>query len=94
MKNGLKYDDLSEEEKEQYEDLFADEENNVPSQIDGEEFRRRIMNQDTIDRVIQTVMNEGMRVNSGENLERQLFLLLIIFMQKKLSKDSMLCILL
>lgn len=68
LKNGLKYDDLSEEEKEQYEDLFADEENNVPSQIDGEEFRRRIMNQDTIDRVIQTVMNEGMRVNSGEKL--------------------------
>ena len=68
LKNGLKYDKLTDEEKEQYETLFADEEKNIPAQIDGEEFRKRIMNQDTIDRVIQTLMNEGMRINGGEKL--------------------------
>ena len=68
LKNGLKYDDLSEDEKEQYENLFEDEEGNLPLQINGEEFRRRIMNQGTIDTVISTLMNEGMRINSGEKL--------------------------
>lgn len=68
LKNGLKYDKLSDEEKEQYENLFEDNDGNMPSQIDAEEFRRRIMNQDTIDKVIQTVMNEGMRINGGEKL--------------------------
>lgn len=68
LKNGLRYDELTEEEQEQYENLFADEDGNLPKQIDGEEFRKRIMNIDTIDNVLQTIMNEGMRVNGGEKL--------------------------
>lgn len=68
LKNGLRYDELTEEEQEQYENLFADEDGNLPKQIDGEEFRKRIMNIDTIDNVLQTLMNEGMRVNGGEKL--------------------------
>ncbi len=68
LKCGLKYDSLSEEEKEQYEDLFADEDGNLPKEIDGEEFKKRIMNDNTIDNVIQTLMNEGMRISGGEKL--------------------------
>lgn len=68
LKNGLKYDSLSPEEKEQYENLFEDSEGNLPKQLDGEEFRRRILNINTLDKVIQTVMNEGMKVNGGEKL--------------------------
>lgn len=68
LKSGLRYDELTKEEKEQYENLFADEDGNLPKQIDGEEFRKRIMNIDTIDNVLQTLMNEGMRVNGGEKL--------------------------
>ncbi len=68
LKNGLVYDKLTPEEKEQYENLFADEEGNLPEEIDGEEFRKRIMNTDTIDHVIQTLMNEGMRIKGGEKL--------------------------
>lgn len=68
LKSGLRYDELTEEEQEQYENLFADEDGNLPKQIDGEEFRKRIMNIDTIDNVLQTLMNEGMRVNGGEKL--------------------------
>ena len=68
LKSGLRYDELTKEEQEQYENLFADEDGNLPKQIDGEEFRKRIMNIDTIDNVLQTLMNEGMRVNGGEKL--------------------------
>lgn len=68
LKSGLRYDELTKEEQEQYENLFADEDGNLPKQIDGEEFRKRIMNIDTIDNVLQTLMNEGMRANGGEKL--------------------------
>lgn len=68
LKSGLRYDELTKEEQEQYENLFADKDGNLPKQIDGEEFRKRIMNIDTIDNVLQTLMNEGMRVNGGEKL--------------------------
>lgn len=68
LKNGLRYDLLSKEEKEQYEELFSDVEGNFPKQIDSQEFQRNIMNIDTIDKVIQTIMNEGLKVNSGEKL--------------------------
>ncbi len=68
LKNGLRYDKLSPDEREQYENLFADEDGNLPTEIDAEEFKKRVMNTDTIDKVIQTLMNEGIRVNSGEKL--------------------------
>ena len=68
LKSGLRYDKLTDEEKEQYENLFADEDGNLPEEIDAQEFRKRIMNTDTIDKVIQTLMNEGMRTNGGEKL--------------------------
>jgi type I restriction enzyme, R subunit len=68
LKSGLKYDDLSDEEKEQYENLFANEDGDIPKEIDAEEFRSHIMNQDTIDRVLETVMKEGLHLHSGETL--------------------------
>ncbi len=68
LKSGLRYDKLTKEEKEQYENLFADEDGNLPEQIDAEEFKKRIMNTDTIDKVIQTLMSEGMKINGGEKL--------------------------
>lgn len=68
LKNGLHYDELPKEEQEQYEDLFADDEDNLPEAIGGEEFRKRILNINTIDNVLQTLMNEGMRFNGGEKL--------------------------
>ncbi len=68
LSRGLKYKDLNAEEKDQYEDLFSDDDGNVPEEIDGKEFYSRITNIDTIDKVIQTLMNEGLKVSSGEKL--------------------------
>ena len=68
MKNGLKYDDLSDEEKEQYEELFSDEEGNFPKAISKDEFLRNVMNEDTIDLVINTLMSEGIYIDNGERL--------------------------
>lgn len=69
LKDGLNYDDLSPEEKEQYETLFSDGNiDNMPKKIDAKEFEKRIINSGTIDQVINTILTEGMRVNGGEVL--------------------------
>lgn len=69
LKNGLKYDDLSKEEKEQYDDLIGNPESEeAPKELDGKEFYERIINSNTIDKMLQTVMNEGLRVKGGEEL--------------------------
>lgn len=68
LKNGLKYEDLSDEQKEEYEHLFADEDGNFPSQLNKEAFLSQVMNNDTIDLVLNTLMTEGLYVNSGERL--------------------------
>ena len=65
---GLKYDQLPEDEKEQYQALFSDQDGWFPKEIDAKEFRRHIMNAKTIDRVLETVMTEGMCLHGGETL--------------------------
>ena len=68
LKNGLKYEDLSDEQKEEYETLFSDEDGNFPSQLNKEAFLSQVMNNDTIDLVLNTLITEGLYVNSGERL--------------------------
>lgn len=77
LKTGLSYDDLSDEEKKAYEETFADDDGNFPKKIDKEMFYRQIMNTGTIDAVLQTIMDEGLKVQSGERLGKT-----IIFAQR------------
>ncbi len=66
LKDGLTYNDLSDEEQEQYEDLFTDEEGVVPEKIEGKEFYSIITNIDTIREVLRDLMEEGIRLNNGQ----------------------------
>lgn len=69
LKNGLKYDDLSDAEKEKYETIFGDpEKDDAPKELDSKLFYEQICNDQTIDAMLQTVMNEGLRVKNGEEL--------------------------
>lgn len=68
LRNGLTYDSLSEDEKEQYEDLFTEEDGTIPENIDGDRFKSIIMNENTIDVVLRNLMEEGLRVNNGDVL--------------------------
>lgn len=72
LKQGLNYDDLSDEEKEEFENLFADETGKFPKKIDSKEFYKNIINVDTVDRVLETLMNEGLKVNSGQVLGKSI----------------------
>ena len=68
LKNGLTYNDLSDDEKEQYEENFTEEDGTIPEKIEGEKFYSAITNEDTIRKVLKDLMEEGLRVNNGDIL--------------------------
>jgi type I restriction enzyme, R subunit len=68
LKSGVTYDELSEEDKEQYEELFTEDDGSVPEKIEGKEFYSVITNKDTIRAVLRDLMEEGIKVNNGDTL--------------------------
>ncbi|MCR5255517.1 MAG: DEAD/DEAH box helicase family protein [Acetatifactor sp.] len=68
LKNGLTYEDLSEEDKEQYEELFTEDDGTIPEKIEGKQFYSYITNIDTIREVLRDVMEEGIKVDGGDVL--------------------------
>ncbi|MGI5165689.1 DEAD/DEAH box helicase family protein [Spirillospora sp. CA-253888] len=65
---GLRYDDLSEEEKERWDELDWDEDDGAPAEITADEVNRFLFNKDTIDKMLQTVMQRGYKVDGGDRL--------------------------
>lgn len=63
MKDGIKYSELSEEEKEEFEMTFDDTED-----ISSEELNKSLFNIDTVDIVIQELMEKGLKVQGGDKL--------------------------
>ena len=68
LTEGICYDDLSPQEKEAYENTFADDEGNLPDAIDSSALNERIFNADTIKKVLNTLMTHGLRVEYGEKI--------------------------
>ncbi|HIX68832.1 MAG TPA: DEAD/DEAH box helicase family protein [Candidatus Anaerostipes excrementavium] len=68
MEEGITYSELSEEEKEVYEDTFSKEEGGLPERIDSSELNSRIFNKDTIKKVLHILMTDGLHVQYGETL--------------------------
>ena len=68
MSEGIRYDDLPPEEKEQYEEMFLDEEGQLPSCIDAEKMNSVIFNEDTIRKVLNILMTQGLKVDYGEKI--------------------------
>lgn len=66
LKQGVKYSELSKEEKEEYEKAFLTPEGELPTELSGADFFKKIYNDNTVDLVIQTLMNEGLKVNGGD----------------------------
>jgi len=71
LKNGLKYSELSDDEKEEYEEEFS-EDGDTPKIISHDEFYKKIINLPTLDLVINTLMNEGLKIKGGEELGKSI----------------------
>ena len=68
LKDGVTYSELSPDEQEEYEDKFTEDDGTIPEKIEGKEFYSVITNRDTIRKVLQTLMDEGLKVNNGDTL--------------------------
>ncbi|MGF7060029.1 DEAD/DEAH box helicase family protein [Brassicibacter mesophilus] len=75
---GITYDDLSEEDKERYEEDFTDEDGEMPDEIPAPEINEFIFNQKTVDNVINDLMTNGLKDGSGNRLGKT-----IVFAQNK-----------
>lgn len=68
QREGIKYDDLSEEEKEQWDELEWNENGFVPSQVEAEAVNKWLFNKDTVDKVLAHLMTHGIKVAGGDRL--------------------------
>jgi type I restriction enzyme R subunit len=65
---GIKYEDLSEEEKDQWDSIEWDEDGNVPAVVEAEAVNKWLFNEDTVDKVLATLMTNGLKVAGGDRL--------------------------
>ena len=77
LDEGITYDELSDEDKERYEDDFA-EDGYIPDFIPPENLNKFIFNENTVDVVLQDLMERGIKVQGGDRLGKT-----IIFAQNK-----------
>ena len=68
QREGIRYDDLSEQEKDQWDALEWDEDGDVPDAIGAEAVNSWLFNTDTVDKMLQTLMTQGHRVAGGDRL--------------------------
>ncbi len=68
IEQGIVYDELSEEDKAEYEKTFEDSEGEVPESIASSALNEWIFNEDTIREVIHIVMEHGLKIDYGQKL--------------------------
>lgn len=68
QREGISYDDLSEDEKDQWDALEWDEEGNAPDRVEAEAVNKWLFNKDTVDKVLEHLMTRGLKVAGGDRL--------------------------
>jgi len=67
VRSGLRYDDLSEEEKDQW-DMLEWGEDEIPDTVEAAEINKRLFNEDTVDLVLEHLMQNGIKVEGGDRI--------------------------
>ena len=68
MEQGITYEELTDEEKEEYENLFEDQDGEIPERISSSALNKWIFNRDTIRQVLNILMTDGIKIEYGEKL--------------------------
>ena len=69
QREGIDYDRLSEEEKDQWDALeWSDEDGAIPDRVEAEAVNKWLFNTDTVDKVLAHLMERGQKVDSGDKL--------------------------
>ncbi len=82
MESGIHYDELSDEDKEEYEETFAADDM-VGDDISGAAVNTWLFNKDTIDRVLIELMEKGLKIEGGDKLGKT-----IIFAKNSLHAEE------
>lgn len=67
-REGIKYNDLSEEEKEEWDALEWNDEGTVPDEVDAAELNQWLFNIDTVDKALELLVEKGHKVAAGDRL--------------------------
>lgn len=68
QREGIKYDELTEEDKDQWDALDWDEDGSVPDNVDPQSVNKWLFNKDTVDKVLEHLMTKGIKVAGGDRL--------------------------
>jgi type I restriction enzyme R subunit len=67
LRSGIRYDELSDQEKDEWDALDWGEDG-PPDAVDSEELNRFLFNEDTVDKVLATLMTDGYKVAGGDRI--------------------------
>ena len=68
QREGIRYEDLSEEDKEAWDAAEWSEDGEVPDHVDPDALNRWLFNRDTVDKVLEHLMTRGLKVAGGDRL--------------------------
>lgn len=70
LRKGIKYKELSDKEKEKYEETFDDGTGLFPEEIGNSALTRWLFNKDTVNQVLQALMENGLKIEGGDKIGR------------------------
>ncbi len=68
QRDGINYDDLTEEDKDLWDAIEWDENGGVPARVEAEAVNKWLFNIDTVDKVLAHLMTRGVKVAGGDRL--------------------------
>ncbi|PLS19785.1 DEAD/DEAH box helicase family protein [Neptunicoccus cionae] len=68
QRDGIAYDQLSDEEKDEWDAIEWDEEGSIPDRVESNDLNKWLFNKDTVDKVLKYVMRNGIKVAGGDRL--------------------------
>ena len=72
IQQGIHYDELTEEEKRDYEEKFTQEDGGLPESIDSAALNTWLFNEDTIRQVLHVFMTNGIKVDYGNKIGKSI----------------------
>jgi type I restriction enzyme, R subunit len=68
QREGMKYDQMTDDEKERWDAIEWDEDGDIPRTVEPEALNRWLFNEDTVDKVLEHLMTRGMKVADGDRM--------------------------
>lgn len=68
MQNGIRYSELTDDERLKYEETFLNEDGYLPDEIDNSELNQWVFNKDTIRKMLSILMEHGQKIEFGTKM--------------------------